>query len=190
MRLQESGEHIRTVLTRCTCMQVPVPQHRMTPLKDVWLKLYQPITEVLHLDMRMNLKAKKVRHVMLARSAAWPPIGLPFATAYVCAFHNPVSGTVQFVCHDWIGQPTFQSSDARQVEIKSTPATLDIACLQRAADFVQAFLLGASWHEVRFQVEPPMAILVSAQALKLLMPLPCLDLTTSLSNASRSKMSR
>ena len=46
MRLQESGEHIRTVLTRRTCMQVPVPQHRMTPLKDVWLKLYQPITEV------------------------------------------------------------------------------------------------------------------------------------------------
>lgn len=32
----------------------------MTPMKESWLKLYQPITENLKLDMRMNLKSKKV----------------------------------------------------------------------------------------------------------------------------------
>lgn len=41
-------------------MQVPVPQHRLTPLRENWLKLYQPVTEHLQLDMRMNLKTKKV----------------------------------------------------------------------------------------------------------------------------------
>lgn len=41
--------------------RVPVPQHRMTPLKTAWLALYKPVTETLKLDMRMNLKSKKVR---------------------------------------------------------------------------------------------------------------------------------
>lgn len=40
--------------------RIPVPQHRMTPLKSAWLSLYQPVTENLKLDMRMNLKTKKV----------------------------------------------------------------------------------------------------------------------------------
>jgi rRNA processing protein Krr1/Pno1 len=40
--------------------QVPVPQHRMTPLKKAWLDIYQTVTGNLKLDMRMNLKTKKV----------------------------------------------------------------------------------------------------------------------------------
>ena len=40
--------------------QIPVPQHRMTPLKASWMQLYTPITDHLKLDMRMNLKTKKV----------------------------------------------------------------------------------------------------------------------------------
>lgn len=46
--------------TRATA-QIPVPQHRMTPLKAAWMQLYTPITDHLKLDMRMNLKTKKVR---------------------------------------------------------------------------------------------------------------------------------
>lgn len=37
-----------------------MPQHRLTPLKDSWMDLYTPITEKMKLDMRMNLKTKKV----------------------------------------------------------------------------------------------------------------------------------
>ena len=40
--------------------QVTVPQHRMTPLKAHWMSLYEPVTKNLKLDMRMNLKSKKV----------------------------------------------------------------------------------------------------------------------------------
>ncbi|PNH10952.1 RNA-binding protein PNO1 [Tetrabaena socialis] len=67
--------------------RVPVPQHRMTPLKTAWMELYKPITENLKLDMRMNLKTKKV-------------------------------------------------------EIKTTPQTTSTDGLQKAADFVHAYLLG------------------------------------------------
>ncbi len=37
-----------------------MPQNRLTPLKENWMKLYQPVTEHMQLDMRMNLKTKKV----------------------------------------------------------------------------------------------------------------------------------
>ncbi|CAK0784452.1 hypothetical protein CVIRNUC_007656 [Coccomyxa viridis] len=67
--------------------RITVPQQRMTPLKTAWLSLYTPVTEQLHLDMRMNLKTRKV-------------------------------------------------------EIKTTPKTVDIGHLQKAADFVHAFILG------------------------------------------------
>jgi len=32
----------------------------MTPLKTHWMEIFKPITENLKLDMRMNLKTKKV----------------------------------------------------------------------------------------------------------------------------------
>lgn len=67
--------------------RVTVPQHRLTPLRAHWMSLYEPVTKNLKLDMRMNLKSKKV-------------------------------------------------------EIKTTPETPDQAYLQKAADFIQAFILG------------------------------------------------
>lgn len=77
--------------------RVTVPQHRMTPLKNKWLELYTPITQNLKLDMRMNLKTRKV-------------------------------------------------------EIKTTPDTAEIGYLQKAADFVHAFILG-------FEVQDAVALL-------------------------------
>ena len=44
--------------------RIPVPQHRLTPLKASWMQLYEPITKNLKLDMRMNLKTKKVNMAM------------------------------------------------------------------------------------------------------------------------------
>ncbi|CAF5226448.1 unnamed protein product, partial [Rotaria magnacalcarata] len=34
--------------------KVPIPAHRYTPLKDQWMKLYSPIVEYLHLQIRFN----------------------------------------------------------------------------------------------------------------------------------------
>eukprot|EP00889_Picochlorum_renovo_P008263 jgi/Picre1/35293/NNA_002755.t1 len=69
----------------------------MTPLKNNWLALYKPVTENLKLDMRMNLKSRKV-------------------------------------------------------EIKTTDKTVDAGNLQRAADFIHAFILG-------FEVNDAIALL-------------------------------
>ncbi|KAI8930378.1 hypothetical protein BC831DRAFT_440328 [Entophlyctis helioformis] len=40
--------------------RVPVPPHRLTPLKKDWLKIYTPLVENLKLQVRMNLKSKAV----------------------------------------------------------------------------------------------------------------------------------
>eukprot|EP00798_Chlamydomonas_sp_ICE-L_P010207 gene10207-8123_t len=77
--------------------RIPVPQHRMTPLKTAWMQLYKPITENLKLDMRMNLKTKKV-------------------------------------------------------EIKTTNETPNADVVQKAADFVHAYILG-------FEVRDAIALL-------------------------------
>ena len=64
--------HTPTLLRPDCCLkwapgvQVTVPTHRMTPLKNAWLSLYQPVTENLKLDMRMNLKTRKVMPEVLA----------------------------------------------------------------------------------------------------------------------------
>lgn len=40
--------------------KVPIPPHRMTPLKTAWPKIFPPLVEHLQLQVRMNLKSKAV----------------------------------------------------------------------------------------------------------------------------------
>jgi RNA-binding protein PNO1 len=40
--------------------RIPVPPHRLTPLKKDWLKIYTPLVENMGLQVRMNLKKKAV----------------------------------------------------------------------------------------------------------------------------------
>ncbi|KAF3327485.1 RNA-binding protein PNO1-like protein [Carex littledalei] len=40
--------------------KIPVPPHRFSPLKKNWMEIYNPIYEQMKVDIRMNLKAKRV----------------------------------------------------------------------------------------------------------------------------------
>lgn len=40
--------------------KVTVPPHRYTPLKKVWMEIYTPIFEQMKVDIRMNLKKRRV----------------------------------------------------------------------------------------------------------------------------------
>nr|ACO10927.1 RNA-binding protein pno1 [Caligus rogercresseyi] len=77
--------------------KVPVPNHRYTPLKENWLKIFSPVVEILKLQIRFNLKS-------------------------------------------------------RNVEIRNSSNTQDLNHLQKAADFVRAFIFG-------FEVEDALALL-------------------------------
>ncbi|KAK2609023.1 pre-rRNA-processing protein pno1 [Conoideocrella luteorostrata] len=53
------AKDIDTVL-RVETRKIPVPPHRMTPLKQAWLQIYPPLVEHLKLQCRMNIKRKTV----------------------------------------------------------------------------------------------------------------------------------
>lgn len=40
--------------------RIPVPPHRMTPLKKDWVNIYGPLTEILSLQIRMNVQRRCV----------------------------------------------------------------------------------------------------------------------------------
>ncbi|CAG8573857.1 5074_t:CDS:2, partial [Scutellospora calospora] len=77
--------------------EIPVPRHRFAPLLKEWKKIYEPLVKHLNLQVRMNLKAKRV-------------------------------------------------------EIRTSKYTTDSGSLQKAADFVKAFMLG-------FNIDDAIAIL-------------------------------
>ena len=77
--------------------KIPVPPHRMTPLKNHWMEVYKPIVEHLKLQIRMNQKSKSV-------------------------------------------------------EIRTSKHTTDSGAIQKAEDFLKAFMLG-------FSVEDAVALL-------------------------------
>ena len=40
--------------------KVSVPAHRYAPLKKMWMEIYTPVYELMKIDIRMNLKTRKV----------------------------------------------------------------------------------------------------------------------------------
>lgn len=50
----------KTLTTKITNRKVPIPPHRLTPLKAAWPKIYPPLVEHLHLQVRMNTKSRCV----------------------------------------------------------------------------------------------------------------------------------
>ncbi|KAH9945857.1 uncharacterized protein BXZ73DRAFT_95377 [Epithele typhae] len=40
--------------------RIPMPPHRMTPLKKEWVNIFSPLTEILQLQVRMNVRRKCV----------------------------------------------------------------------------------------------------------------------------------
>lgn len=66
MRIDEEGRPVFTPAKdtnnayRVESRKVPVPPHRMTPLKASWPKIYPPLVEHLKLQVRMNIKSRAV----------------------------------------------------------------------------------------------------------------------------------
>ena len=55
--------------------RIPIPPHRMSPLKKDWINIFGPLTEILGLQVRMNVQRKAVEIRVSA-----PNSTLPFTT--------------------------------------------------------------------------------------------------------------
>ena len=55
-----SANNSKNTKIKLESRKVPVPPHRMTPLRNNWTKIYPPLVDHLKLQVRMNLKTKTV----------------------------------------------------------------------------------------------------------------------------------
>ena len=66
MQIDEEGrprfapDKVANTALRIQSRKVPVPPHRMSPLKNSWPKIYPPLVEHLKLQVRMNTKSRAV----------------------------------------------------------------------------------------------------------------------------------
>jgi RNA-binding protein PNO1 len=93
--------------------KVHVPAHRFTPLRDSWLKIYEPLVEHLKLQVRMNTRSRNVE--------------------------------IRVSVHCAVNHKHVYARIGRDTEREQTSEfTVDIGALQKAEDFVRAFILGFS----------------------------------------------
>ncbi|KAG6466097.1 RNA-binding protein pno1-like [Zingiber officinale] len=93
--------------------KVSVPQHRFAPLKRCWMEIYTPIYEQMKIDIRMNLKTKKVE---LKNRADTPDISnlqksADFVHAFMLGFD--VADAIALLRLDDLYVDTFEIKDVK-----------------------------------------------------------------------------
>ncbi|KAF8163570.1 hypothetical protein B0H34DRAFT_650278 [Crassisporium funariophilum] len=68
--------------------RIPMPPHRMTPLKKDWLNIFGPLTEILALQVRMNVQRRSVeiRSSKQTKDIGALQKGADFVKAYALGF--------------------------------------------------------------------------------------------------------
>ncbi|CAE6448177.1 unnamed protein product, partial [Rhizoctonia solani] len=68
--------------------KIPIPPHRMTPLKKDWVNIFSPLTEMLGLQVRMNVqkRAVEIRTSKHTKDIGAIQKGADFVKAYALGF--------------------------------------------------------------------------------------------------------
>ncbi|RXW19620.1 hypothetical protein EST38_g6224 [Candolleomyces aberdarensis] len=75
-------------LLRSETRRIPIPPHRMTPLKKDWVNIFGPLTEILGLQVRMNVQRRciEMRTSKHTKDIGAIQKGADFAKAYALGF--------------------------------------------------------------------------------------------------------
>jgi hypothetical protein len=57
-------------LLKSETRNIPIPPHRMAPLRKDWINIFGPLTEILGLQVRMNLRRKCVE-IRVSAAGIW-----------------------------------------------------------------------------------------------------------------------
>ncbi|EPX70817.1 RNA-binding protein Rbp28 [Schizosaccharomyces octosporus yFS286] len=96
--------------------KVPIPPHRMTPLRNVWPKLYPPLVEHLFLQVRMNVKARAVE-LRESKATSDPGAlqkGMDFVQAFALGFD--VDDAIALLRLDDLYIDTFEIKDVKTLQ--------------------------------------------------------------------------
>ncbi|OAA58521.1 rRNA processing protein [Niveomyces insectorum RCEF 264] len=96
--------------------KVPIPPHRLAPLKASWSKIYTPLVDHLKLQVRMNVKTKAVELRTSRNTAETGAIqkGEDFVRAYAMGFD--VEDAVAILRLDGIYIQSFEIKDVKTLE--------------------------------------------------------------------------
>lgn len=96
--------------------KVPIPPHRMTPLKSAWPKIYPPLVEHLKLQVRTNTKTKTVelRTSSLTTDTGALQKGEDFVKAFTLGFE--VDDAIALLRLDDLYIETFEIKDVKTLQ--------------------------------------------------------------------------
>ncbi|KAJ4385536.1 pre-rRNA-processing protein pno1 [Gnomoniopsis smithogilvyi] len=105
-----------TTATRVEHRKVPIPPHRMTPLKADWPKIYPPLVEHLKLQCRMNMKSKSVelRTSKATTDTGAIQKGADFVRAFALGFD--VDDAIALLRMDDLYIETFEIKDVKTLQ--------------------------------------------------------------------------
>ncbi|EXJ79026.1 pre-rRNA-processing protein PNO1 [Capronia epimyces CBS 606.96] len=101
---------------RIQSRKVPIPPHRMSPLKTNWPKIYPPLVEHLKLQVRMNIKSKAVelRTSKFTTDAGALQKGEDFVKAFTLGFD--VDDAIALLRLDDLYIETFEVKDVKTLQ--------------------------------------------------------------------------
>ncbi len=101
---------------RIQSRKVPIPPHRMSPLKSSWPKIYPPLVEHLKLQVRMNIKSKSVemRTSKFTTDAGALQKGEDFVKAFTLGFD--VDDAIALLRLDDLYIETFEIKDVKTLQ--------------------------------------------------------------------------
>lgn len=101
---------------RIQTRKVPIPPHRMSPLKNSWSKIYPPLVEHLKLQVRMNIKSKAVelRTSKFTTDAGALQKGEDFVKAFSLGFD--VDDAIALLRLDDLYIETFEIKDVKTLQ--------------------------------------------------------------------------
>ncbi|KAI0723983.1 hypothetical protein C8T65DRAFT_628116 [Cerioporus squamosus] len=93
--------------------RIPIPPHRMTPLKKDWVNIFSPLTEMLQLQVRMNVQRKcvEIRTSKHTKDIGAIQKGADFVKAYALGFD--VNDSIALLRLDDLYLDSFEIKDVK-----------------------------------------------------------------------------
>ncbi|EJD05923.1 uncharacterized protein FOMMEDRAFT_78881 [Fomitiporia mediterranea MF3/22] len=93
--------------------RIPIPPHRMTPLKNEWVNIFGPLTEVLGLQVRMNVHRRcvEIRTSKYTKEVGSIQKGADFVKAFALGFD--VNDSIALLRMDDLYLDSFEIKDVK-----------------------------------------------------------------------------
>ncbi|KAF8319284.1 eukaryotic type KH-domain (KH-domain type I) [Clavulina sp. PMI_390] len=103
----------QTTSSKSESRRIPIPPHRFGPLKNDWVNIYSPLTEILGLQVRMNVqrKAVEIRTSKHTKDIGALQKGADFVKAYALGFD--VQDSIALLRMDDLYLDSFEIKDVK-----------------------------------------------------------------------------